>query len=70
MCKFSGREHFVELFSSQICLVLIFIVAVIIYRTLISIPLFQSHTFRPMAQVERERIAKHKKTIAVNAFVV
>ena len=31
-------------------MVLISIVAVIIYRILVSIPLFQSDTFRPMAQ--------------------
>ena len=35
----------------QISLVLIFILAVIIYRTLVSIPLFQNETLRPMAQV-------------------
>ncbi|XP_059085679.1 anoctamin-7-like isoform X3 [Tigriopus californicus] len=35
----------------MISLVLIFILAVIIYRTLVSIPLFQNETLRPMAQV-------------------
>ena len=33
----------------QIFLVLIFILAVIIYRTLVQIPLFQNETFRPVA---------------------
>ena len=35
----------------MISLVLIFILAVIIYRTLVSIPLFQNQTLRPMAQI-------------------
>ena len=35
----------------QISLVLIFIVAVIIYRTLVAIPLFQDETLRPIAQM-------------------
>ena len=35
--------------SFQIFLVLIFILAVIIYRTLVQIPLFQNETFRPVA---------------------
>ena len=34
---------------AQIFLVLIFILAVIIYRTLVQIPLFQNETFRPVA---------------------
>ena len=34
----------------QISMVLISIVAVIIYRILVSIPLFQNETLRPMAQ--------------------
>jgi hypothetical protein len=38
----------------QISLVLIFIVAVIIYRTLVAIPLFQDETLRPVAQVTIE----------------
>lgn len=37
------------LFPLQIVLVLIFIVAVIMYRVLISIPLFQNKTLRPNA---------------------
>jgi anoctamin-7 len=36
--------------SVQISLVIIFIVAVIIYRVLVSIPLFQNSTFRSLAQ--------------------
>lgn len=36
--------------SVQISLVIIFIVAVIIYRVLVSIPLFQNSTFRSQAQ--------------------
>lgn len=36
--------------SLQISLVIIFIVAVIIYRVLVSIPLFQNSTFRAQAQ--------------------
>ena len=36
-------------FNFQIFLVLIFILAVIIYRTLVQIPLFQNETFRPVA---------------------
>ena len=35
----------------QICLVLVFILAVIIYRTLVQIPLFQNETLRPVAQM-------------------
>ena len=35
----------------QIFLVLIFILAVIIYRTLVQIPLFQNTTLRPVAQM-------------------
>ena len=35
----------------MIFLVLIFILAVIIYRTLVQIPLFQNDTLRPMAQM-------------------
>ena len=38
-------------FLLQICLVLIFILAVIIYRTLVQIPLFQNETLRPIAQM-------------------
>ena len=38
-------------FCFQISLVLIFILAVIIYRTVVSIPLFNNEFFRPMAQV-------------------
>ena len=38
-------------FRFQISLVLIFILAVIIYRTVVSIPLFNNEFFRPMAQV-------------------
>lgn len=36
--------------SVQISLVIIFIVAIIIYRVLVSIPLFQNSTFRSQAQ--------------------
>ena len=35
----------------QISLVLVFILAVIIYRTLVQIPLFQNETLRPVAQM-------------------
>ena len=40
-----------SLFFLQIFLVLIFILAVIIYRTLVQIPLFQNKTLRPVAQM-------------------
>lgn len=42
--------NIIEIYFFQISLVIIFIVAVIIYRVLISIPLFQNTTFRPQAQ--------------------
>ena len=40
-----------SLFSLQMTLVIIFIIAVIMYRVLVSIPLFQSPTLRPRAQI-------------------
>ena len=45
-----SRFNFLSLFL-QIFLVLIFILAVIIYRTLVQIPLFQNKTLRPVAQM-------------------
>ena len=42
---------FIEILFLQISLVLIFILAVIIYRTLVQIPLFQNETLRPVAQM-------------------
>lgn len=37
--------------NAQVCLVIIFIVAVIIYRIVVSIPLFQHETLKSQAQV-------------------
>ena len=42
---------YISLSFLQIFLVLIFILAVIIYRTLVQIPLFQNKTLRPVAQM-------------------
>lgn len=55
MLKIGKKLPFIVFFLSlclfQISLVLIFILAVIIYRTLVSIPLFQNETLRPVAQL-------------------
>jgi anoctamin-7 len=51
--------------SVQISLVIIFIVAIIIYRVLVSIPLFQNSTFRSQAQA----IANVTGAI-VNLFII
>ena len=49
--RFSHNVFYLLSSCLQMTLVIIFIIAVIMYRVLVSIPLFQSETLRPRAQI-------------------